>query len=289
MNIPRGLQPQTFFIFMDNYIQVTVSFTDNQQCEILIALLSENGFEGFEESGNELFAFIPERTFYATNIDEIFSGMSLSYSKKIIEQTNWNEKWEKSFEPVSVDDFCGVRASFHEPIKNVEHEIIITPKMSFGTGHHATTFLMIQAMHSIDFENKKVLDFGTGTGILSILAEKLGAKNILAIDNDPVCVDNANENLVANNCSAVSVEEKDRVPFVDCGFDIILANINRNSILEQLPFFGQQLPPAGVLLVSGLLIEDFDTVRSCAESYGLDIVSKSLKNNWICLKFLANR
>jgi ribosomal protein L11 methyltransferase len=273
---------------MENYIQLSIDSDPSQQ-EILIALLAEKGFEGFEENQDQLLAFIPEKEFNAINVDEIFSGIFLSYSKKIIEQKNWNEEWEKNFEPVIVDDFCGIRASFHQPIKNVEHEIIITPKMSFGTGHHATTYLMIEAMKNIDFNNKTVLDFGTGTGILAILSEKLGAKKILAVDKDPWCIENSNENILTNNCTKIIVEEKGIIPFTEHGFDIILANINRNIILEQLPFFKQQLTSKSVLLVSGLLAEDFDEMEKQSLNYSLDIVSKSLKNNWICLKLCVNQ
>jgi ribosomal protein L11 methyltransferase len=272
---------------MENYIQLSIDSDPSQQ-EILIALLSENGFEGFEENQTQLLAFITEKKFNAINVDEILSGISLSYSKKIVEQKNWNEEWEKNFEPVVVNSFCGIRASFHQPIKNVEHEIIITPKMSFGTGHHATTYLMIEAMKNIDLKNKTVLDFGTGTGILAILSEKLGAKKIIAVDNDPWCIENSSENILANNCTKIILEERETIPFIEGGFDIILANINRNIILEQLLFFKQQLTPKSVLLVSGLLVEDFEEIEKQSLNYSLCIVSKSLKNNWICLKLCVN-
>jgi ribosomal protein L11 methyltransferase len=188
-----------------------------------------------------------------------------------------------------VDDFCGIRASFHQTIKNVEHEIIITPKMSFGTGHHATTYLMIKAMKNIDLKNKTILDFGTGTGILAILCEKMSAKKILAVDHDPLCIENSNENILVNNCTKIIVEEKGTIPFTGHGFDVILANINRNIILEQLPFFKQQLTPRGVLVVSGLLVEDLYEMEKQSLNYSLHIVSKSLKNNWICLKLCVNQ
>jgi ribosomal protein L11 methyltransferase len=272
---------------MENYIQLSID-SDPAQQEILIALLSENGFEGFEEDQDRLLAFIPEKKFNAINVDEIFSNIHLSYSKKIVEQKNWNEEWEKNFEPVIVDDFCGIRASFHQPIKNVEHEIMITPKMSFGTGHHATTYLMIEAMKNIDFKNKMVLDLGTGTGILAILSEKLGAKKIIAVDNDPWCIENSNENILANNCTKIIVEERETIPLMKHGFDVILANINRNIILDQVPFFKQQLTPKGVLLISGLLAEDFDEIEKRSLNYSLHIVSRSLRNNWICLKLCTD-
>lgn len=270
--------------FMQYYIQLTTT-ADSAQQEILIALLSENGFEGFEENENELRAFIAEKDFHEGEIQKIFTSLSLSYEKKIIQQMNWNEEWEKNFDPIIVDDFCGIRAAFHHPIKNVAHEIIITPKMSFGTGHHATTFLMIEAMRDIDFTHKTVLDFGTGTGILAILSEKLGAGKIYAIDNDEWSIINAQENIIANDSKNIIVEQADRINFSNTRFDIILANVNRNVILDQLPFIRQQLKPQSVVLLSGLLNEDFDEVEKQARNNNLSILSKSLKNNWICLRF----
>jgi len=273
---------------MENYIQIAINFIGIDQCEILIAVLSEYGFEGFEENQNQLLAFIPEKKFNESDLEITLSNISLSYSKKIIPQTNWNEEWEKNFEPITINDFCGVRASFHQPIKNVLHEIIITPKMSFGTGHHATTYLMIDAMKNIDFENKTVLDFGTGTGILAILAEKLGAKKIIAVDNDGWCITNANENIITNDCKKISIEEKDTIPFRENGFDIILANINKNIIITQLPFFKQQLTLKGVLLLSGLLNEDYKEMELQSKINDLSITQKYLKSNWICLELFVN-
>jgi ribosomal protein L11 methyltransferase len=273
---------------MENYIQLTIDSDPGGQ-EILIALLADHGFEGFEECQHQLLAFVPAEKFQSTQINQLLSGMQLNYSKIIVEQKNWNEEWEKNFEPISIGAFCGVRAAFHQTIKRVEHEIIITPKMSFGTGHHATTYLMIEAMRDIEFNHKTVLDFGTGSGILAILAEKLGAKNILAMDNDDCCIGNASENIQSNNCSKIIVEKGDATPHSVQGFDVILANINKNVIMEQLPFFKQQLTSGSVLLISGLLIEDLTGLEKLAESYSLYIASKSLRDNWICVKFLTTQ
>ncbi len=134
-------------------------------------------------------------------LNDLTSSLQLSFSKTIIEETNWNQVWESNFDPVIVDDFVAVRAHFHEPIKNVQHEIVITPKMSFGTGHHATTYMMMQQMRELDFAGKNVFDFGTGTGVLAILAEKLGAQKVIAIDNDDWSIENADENVKRNNCT----------------------------------------------------------------------------------------
>jgi ribosomal protein L11 methyltransferase len=269
---------------MNNYIQITVSCDSPDQQEILVALLSANDFEGFEENEMDLLAFIPEIKFDEILLTEICSTLSLPYSKAIVPFTNWNKEWEKNFEPVTIREFCGIRAAFHQPIPQVKHEIIITPKMSFGTGHHATTWLMINAMEKLDFKSRSVLDFGAGTGILGILAEKMGAVHVLAIDNDPLCINNAEENIAANECQKVILALADQIPVTSQGFDIILANVNRNVILEQLPFFKQQLTSAGVLIVGGLLNQDLDILELETENNNLSIGLKYLRDNWLCLE-----
>ena len=270
----------------NNYIKISILLQSQEQSEILIAQLSEINYEGFEETDNNLFAFIPEEKFNEKELQQIISIHSLSISKEIIEQRNWNEEWEKDFEPVIVDNFCAIRASFHKPVTSVKNEIIITPKMSFGTGHHATTYLMVQAMEQIDFINKSVFDFGTGTGVLSILAEKLGAKNILAIDIDEWSINNAIENISVNDCSKIFVEKNEHIPNSQ-KFDIILANINKNVIMPNLAIMQQQLQMPGVLLLSGLLEQDFDDIHKETEKHNLNLVQKLSKENWICLKILS--
>jgi len=269
---------------MDNYLQITIGCDTADQKEILVALLSEIDFEGFEENAKELHAFIPEIKFDEFQLAEICSSYSVPYAKTIVPFANWNSEWEKNFEPVRINAFCAVRAGFHQPIPGVQHEIIITPKMSFGTGHHATTWLMIKTMEKIDFIGKTVLDFGTGTGILAILAEKLQANHITAVDNDPLCINNAEENIAANGCQKIILALGDQVPVISNGYDIILANVNRNVILEQLPFFKQQLTSTGVLIVGGLLNEDFKGVEIATQNNNLSITSKCLKDNWLCLE-----
>ena len=181
---------------MNNYIQIEFQEISRQeQSEILIAQLSEIGFEGFEENENKLKHLFLKRILMKVFLQIYCSSLQLAFIKTIIEETNWNEVWESNFDPVIVDDFVAIRADFHEPIKDVQFEIIITPKMSFGTGHHATTYMMMQQMREIDFTGKTVFDFGTGTGVLAILAEKLGAENVLAIDNDEWSIENAAENI----------------------------------------------------------------------------------------------
>jgi ribosomal protein L11 methyltransferase len=272
---------------MEKYLQLTIKASPPEQA-ILIALLSELPFDGFEENDDQLLAFSSEKNFAEAAVERILSARSLSYTKDFIEQTNWNEEWEKNFEPIIVEDFCGIRANFHPAINNVRHELIITPKMSFGTGHHATTYLMIEAMKEIAFNNKAVLDLGTGTGILAILAEKSGAKRIIAIDNDEWSILNARENIEANHCRHIQLKQTDGISIQEEEFDIILANINRNVILDQLPLIRQHLKPSSVVLMSGLMKEDLDLILEHTRNNSLDIISKSLKDNWICLNFLTN-
>jgi ribosomal protein L11 methyltransferase len=208
---------------MGNYIRIEIETSSAEQMEILIAELSEINFEAFEENENFLSAFIKENEFIEEQLNNILLSKNICYTKSIIEETNWNAKWESEFEPIIVDHFVAVRAAFHKPIEGVRHEIIITPKMSFGTGHHATTYLMLQQMENIDFSNKTVLDFGTGTGILAILAKKLGAGKVLAIDYDEWSINNAKENFTANNCTDIVLVQEDNLDGLET-FDVILAN-----------------------------------------------------------------
>ena len=265
-----------------NYLQITIPAPEGAQQEILIALLGEMGYEGFEQHPTELRAFIPEEQFDAAGLDAMLELQGLHYVSDRIEEKNWNEEWEKSFEPVVVDDFCAVRAHFHAPVPGVGYELVITPRMSFGTGHHATTYMMLQAMRSLDFRGKKVFDFGTGTGVLAILAEKLGAAEVTATDNDDWSIRNSRENVAANGCHRIDIRQLETVPAGP--FDIILANINKHVILAQLPTLGQQLKPEGVILLSGLLDSDFEDIENEAVKNNFSISVRMTKGSWICLK-----
>lgn len=268
---------------MPDYLKVEFENITTEQSDILIAQLSEIGYEGFEEQENKLKAFIASNEFDETLLKDISTPLQLVFSKTIIGETNWNQVWESNFDPVIVDDFVAVRAHFHEPIKEVEWEIIITPKMSFGTGHHATTYMMMQQMREIDFKDKTVFDFGTGTGVLAILAEKLGAKNIAAIDNDSWSIENAAENIERNDCTAIDLKLADTAA-MDGKFDIILANINKNVILENLEVLTKQLSPAGYIVLSGLLIEDEEDILTKSKETGLKFLKRNTRDNWLLLK-----
>src|SRR5690349_10830070 len=180
---------------MKNYIHIKFQPVLKEQQEILIAQLADLGYEGFEEGIGFISAYIPEDQFNESETYHLIAGTDITVTKEVILPRNWNEEWEQNFQPVVIDDFCGIRAHFHAPLQQVQHEIIITPKMSFGTGHHATTHLMIQSMQQLSFNDKTVLDFGTGTGVLAILAERLGAAHITAIDNDEWSITNVEENI----------------------------------------------------------------------------------------------
>ncbi|MES1161025.1 MAG: 50S ribosomal protein L11 methyltransferase [Bacteroidota bacterium] len=266
-----------------NYIQITIPVTDDAIREMLIARLSEYEYEGFEEQESSLQAFIPEEKFNPTALKELLASWELPYAQDRLGERNWNEEWEKNFEPVVVEQFCAIRASFHSPIEGVEQELVITPKMSFGTGHHATTYMMVAAMRFLDIKGKQVLDFGTGTGVLAILAERLGAAGVLAIDYDDWSIENAHENVAENHCNAITLKKMDVTPEGQL-FDIILANINKHVILQELHAIGQQLEKEGVILLSGLLHEDFSDIEREALKNGLAVLEQKTRGNWICLK-----
>ncbi len=267
-----------------NYAELIILSADVEILDMIIAELSLCGYDGFEESTASLKAFIKEDEFDKVFIQALSEKYHFKYSSSIIPYQNWNQLWESNFEPISVDDFVGVRADFHQPIENVLHEIIITPKMSFGTGHHATTFMMMQLMKGIDFTNKTVLDFGTGTGILAILAEKLNASKIIAIDNDDWCIENAGENLLKNNCQNIEIKKGESAN-LNQPFQVIIANINRNIILDNITYLVDNLIVGGSLLLSGLLKEDETEIRESCGKFGLRFEKIVEKNGWIALEF----
>jgi ribosomal protein L11 methyltransferase len=265
------------------FFQFDFELPNQEETDKLIALLSDQGFDGFVEEEEMLTAFIPELKFDQTAFEEVLSKFQiLSYTKSDIENINWNKKWEAEFEPVYVDKFVAIRAHFHKPIKEVAYEIVITPKMSFGTGHHATTYLVMQQMKSIDFTNKTVFDFGTGTGILAILAEKLGATSVSAIDNDEWSITNTKENIEQNNCNKIAVQLMDCIP-IQNEYDIILANINLNVITSHLAAIAAIAKKGADAIFSGILNSDETALKASLANAGFNYICTSEKNGWIAI------
>lgn len=269
---------------LNHTIELTIICPDPATREILIASLSHAGAEGFEEKENELLVFFQEEESLEKELAAIIQENSLPFSRKLLPAQNWNQSWESNFQPVIVEDLVGIRADFHEPIQGVGVELLITPKMSFGTGHHATTHLMIRSMMDLDFSNKMVLDFGTGTGVLAILAEKLGAGKVIAIDNDEWSILNARENLEKNASQHIEIKQADELLGFKEPFDIILANINRHVILENLPSLKRLLKRGGTLVLSGLLKEDREDMKQALLHQQIEFLISWERGDWICIK-----
>ncbi len=267
------------------YVKVTFAITSQDMSDMLMAMLSDAGYNGFEETGNELFAYIETPQFKEEELAAVAGGYGIAYSTEIIPAQNWNALWESNFQPVVVDSFCTIRAHFHDIAVTTPYDIIITPKMSFGTGHHATTQLMIMMMKDIDFKGRSVLDFGTGTGVLAILAEMLGASSVLAIDNDEWSVENTLENTARNHCKNIIVQQASVEDTQAGKSDVILANINRHILLQYMPVLYQKLNEHGVILMSGLLAADKEIILEAAAAAGFELKRVNQQTNWIALLF----
>jgi ribosomal protein L11 methyltransferase len=274
---------------MHSHIKIEFEFLSKEKKEIVVALLAEMNYEGFEEEGDLLKAYISAGDYDEKELAHFTIEQGLNFSVTKVENKNWNQEWESNFHPVMIHDpvhndpWVAIRAGFHKPIKNVKHEITITPKMSFGTGHHVTTSMMIKMMKELDFTGKTVLDFGTGTGILAILSEKLGASKIIAIDNDDHSIENAKENIRANDCSRIQLLKSSTAKGTH-QFDIILANIVKVVILNNLDAFVKQLLPQGVLVLSGLLKDDEKEILQSLKNNSLLLRKKIEEDGWICLQ-----
>ena len=256
--------------------------------EILIAELGYLGFESFVENDDGITAYIPEEEYeddILANVHILQSeDFKITYSQNEIERVNWNEEWEKNFTPILVDERCSVRAPFHEK-PDVDFDIVIEPKMSFGTGHHATTHMMIQHILKNDWEGKSVLDMGCGTGVLAILTAMKGAKAIDAIDIDNWCYLNTLENISRNDCEHINVEEGGAELLEGREYDSILANINRNILLRDLPIYDKCLKANGNLFLSGFYEGDLPAIKKACEKIGLEFIENFERNDWIAAKF----
>ena len=269
--------------------QLTFSPATPDNREILTALLAEIGYDSFMETPKGLSAYIQTSLFDAdataaavSPVEGIFEWLKIT--SEPMPDKDWNSEWEKSFTPITVGGQCRIRAPFHEYDPQYQLDIIIEPKMSFGTGHHATTTLMIQQMLDTDLNGKTVLDMGCGTGVLAIAAIKLGAQNVKAIDIDHWSVENAQENAARNNVSLTVIEGGAEA--ISGQFDVILANINRNILLEQMPAYAASLNTSGVLCLSGFYTTDLDIIGSHAQQLGLQLAKTIVQDDWVSAKFV---
>ena len=267
------------------YVKVRFTGVSLELSDMLIAMLSDAGYNGFEENEGELLAYIGEEALNEPELEAIATSLDVAFEKEVLVHQNWNALWESNFQPVVVDGICAIRAHFHDITVTTPHEIVITPKMSFGTGHHATTQQMMMVMNEMDLKGKSVLDFGTGTGVLAIFAEMLGAASIFAIDNDEWSVENAIENTGRNNCTRITVQQGSLEDVPGEKFDIILANINRHILLQYMEALRHKIEDNGQILMSGLLAEDKDIIVTAASKAGLQLVKNGELNNWIVLLF----
>lgn len=259
--------------------------------EILVAYLSELPFDTFEETEGGLNAYLPAHAGTSEverQLIDLQQQFDFVWEKTFIPGQNWNEIWEANFPPVVVNDFCAVRADFHEPVPNVQHELVINPKMAFGTGHHETTWQCIAAMEHLPMSGKKIFDFGCGTGVLAILASKLGAAEVEALDIEEESHRNTLENSEVNGVTNVVARCGTLFAVQGRDFDGILANINRNVILGSLPELARLLKPGGWLLVSGILLQDEELVTKAAAKTGFEKKKKTERGNWLCMEFRWN-
>ncbi|AIY11777.1 50S ribosomal protein L11 methyltransferase [Cellulophaga baltica] len=269
----------------NNYIEYTFKVVPiDPASDILIAELGEVLFESFLETEDGVLAYIRKEDWSAGILNDLSilenDNFKITYDFKEIEQENWNATWEQNFNPIQVDERCVVRAPFHEkPV--VEYDIVIEPKMSFGTGHHETTHMMLQHILNTDFKGKRVLDMGSGTGVLAILAAKREARTVDAIDIDNWCYLNALENVERNDCNHINVYEGDVNLLKEKQYDLIMANINRNILLGDIPEYSKCLEVGGTLFLSGFYSEDLSTITSKCEEHNLKFVSNLNRNNWI--------
>ncbi|MGB0929895.1 MAG: 50S ribosomal protein L11 methyltransferase, partial [Chitinophagales bacterium] len=258
--------------------------------EVLIAELSYLGYEGFEENKQEFKAYIEVNDFEESSIQDLLQRYSEQVNIQLLktedmEEQNWNELWESNFAPVMVDDTILIKAPFHQIDQDFTYEIVIEPKMAFGTGHHETTYLVLKRILDIDFQDKSVLDFGCGTGILGMMASLLGAKSILAIDNDPWSYQNTLENSQVNQISNITAVLGDQKDIIDKHFDVIIANINVPVLLSTLNIISNALKDNSLVVLSGILHTDIERIEERAKECNLQLLDTSRRNDWVAMAF----
>lgn len=261
--------------------------------EILTALLADIGFESFRNQKHNVFAYIPKEKFQAKSvqniIDQLNQHFKVAYSFEIIADKNWNEEWEKNYPAVTIGDDVYIRAPFHPKKEQYPYEIVIEPKMSFGTAHHPTTAQIIGMMGNENFHDKVVMDMGCGTGVFAIYAEKLGAQHIDAVDNDEWAYENSLENVKRNNCKAINVYLNDAdflSPEHQNQYDIFIANINRNILLRDLAIYEKAIKPGGLLFMSGFYLQDLEILDQEAQKYGLILTDHKVDQEWTAAKWI---
>lgn len=255
--------------------------------EILITYLAEIEFESFEQNENKVDAYIQKPHFSEEKVNEVLKHIQtqVTFNHKEIEDENWNAEWEKSFSPIYIDKLCIIRAPFHPKEHRFEQEIVINPQMSFGTGHHQTTYLIMKAMFGIDFENKTVLDMGSGTGILAILAEKLSCKEAVAIDIDEWAYHNTMDNLKLNNCTKIKVQKGGAELLTEKNkYQIVLANINRNILTQDMYHYALSMQKEGEILFSGFYTSDIEIIEKEANKHELSIIEIKEKEGWAMVR-----
>lgn len=269
-----------------NYIEINIPVRDLTESEIMMAALADLPFESFEQGDTFLKAYIPEGEFELCRgeVDEIIRATGVAYTVCEIEQQNWNEVWESNFEPVDVDGRVVIRAPFHDEPAAAEVDVVIMPKMSFGTGHHATTWLMTAAVMDMDVSGLRGLDMGSGTGVLAIVAARRGAVHVDAVDIDEWAWENCRENVAANNVGDVVVPIQGDVSAIEGRvYDFILANINRNILLADMGAYVRALYPDGVLVMSGILESDIPAISDKAQSLGLTVAATRTRDGWAAI------
>jgi len=270
---------------MEKYLKVAIH-AEQAIREMLIAELESLGFDSFQELDDELEAYVLEQFFNEKALNTLLKKYEIDegFRTEMIQPINWNEEWEKNFQPVYVNQDVQIRASFHEPQPQFRYDIVINPKMSFGTGHHETTHLIIEFQIGLDHQDKAILDLGTGTGILAIMADKLGAKSITATDIDDWSIENCKENFDLNGVKNYRILQGtvDKLT-LDGTYPIIFANINKNVLLAELSYYSELLAKNGTLILSGFYDTDIDDIAKRASKYSLEIKHKKSMNHWAAL------
>lgn len=273
-----------------DYIEVQFTISPLEPArEILAAYLGEKSFDSFMDTDEGMTAYIAKDDWSEDGLKQVISSVGfakVNYTFRVTEDQNWNATWESQFQPIDVDGRCYIRAPFHEPKEGVEFEIVISPQMSFGTGHHATTYQMVKAMLDLDMEGQEVLDMGAGTAILAVLAEKKGARKIDAIDVEEWAYRNALENAQLNDCSRIHVALGDvsLLPSEE-KYDLVLANINRNVLLQDMQAYARCMKTGSLILFSGFFPSDTPLMEEEAKKTGLQLIQQNAHDGWAQLTF----